>query len=610
MSVENRVSEDRIVVPSADEPPDGAARPWRVSWPMVVEALALCLAPVVLYKLYRPEPFHLGNTIDPFLYLGYSWDPKDLIDRFGMEYYPVRFGLTLPIDLFTRMFGVEGGFFALRYVLALVGILPLYAYLKASRDRAVAVLGVLLYLTSPMLLRGLMSAYSDTTAIPYLTAAICILGLLQVRPQTRRGPLLFVAGVALGLAVHSNPIIAVLVGVIAAVWGVAEIRSRRWRILTDGLWIVAAVAVVTVAGVLVYWYRFDHPDIFSPSIDAATRLSGDDGDAFKAPDLAWLSYRFFLYLPPLIVVAWLIGPVRSSGAVGSDRPASHRDESTMIAMLAALAGFFVVHQFVLGSSTLETYYYTSYLTPVIVLGLTLVIARMMSGTAGWQRWVPAGLVFALPFLRRGIAPNWEFDWNPGLIIVVVGALAAVIVVRRWSKVALTGCVAMLLANQAMLNNAPSNPPLSDGQTFRFDPHYEQALDNQSSSLGWYEMSHELTEIMPPLTSPSGNLLFWYDTNQSILSSIQATYRSMPIAWQAGLPSMPAIDDAQMLRLSTENVDRLVLLALTDAEIRAATDALLARGVRIAEARPSQLTAPGYVIYADVLRIELPSPPGP
>jgi hypothetical protein len=77
------------------------------------------------------------------------------------------------------------------------------------------------------------------------------------------------AGALLGLAVNSNPIIVALAMAIVGGWGIWELSTRRWRIVVDGALVLAGIVGVSLFGVLYFWYRFDQPDIFTPSIDAA-----------------------------------------------------------------------------------------------------------------------------------------------------------------------------------------------------------------------------------------------------------------------------------------------------------------------------------------------------
>jgi len=607
MSIESPTTEELDAEPETPERTPNAsrdrarrmrasARPRSFWW----EWSAVLLSPAALFLVLRPEEFFTQNGVDPFLYLGYSWDTRDLIDRFGMEYYPVRWGLTLPIYATTKLFGTVGGFYVMRYALALVAIVPLYAYLR-RRSAAIGALGVLLFLSSPMLLRGLMTAYSDTTGVPYLTGAIALLLTTQVTDTWRRTRLV-AAGALLGLAVNSNPIIVALAMAIVGGWGIWELSTRRWRIVVDGALVLAGIVGVSLFGVLYFWYRFDQPDIFTPSIDAARHWSGAAGESFRAPDYGWLSYRFFLYLPPLVLVAWLLTLPRG------ERP--RRDGWAAMTVLAAMSAFFVVHQFVLGSTSMETYYYTSYLTPAIVIGLALVVDRVLAPLASvWWRWSAVAVAFAFLLIRNAALETYEFSWNPGLVLVLGVTLVAVGLVWRLPRVAPVAMATLVLANGSLLFFAPSNPPLSPGQTFRYDPHYELALGNaESTGLSWYEMSHELVDVMPPLTGKDGNLLFWYDTSNQLLTSLQSTYRSLPIAWQANLPPMPNINDAQMQRLRDDRTGWLVLLGTSEAELRAGVDALVARGVEIPYARTRTLSAPGYEVKVEVLRIVAPSAP--
>src|SRR4051812_7101802 len=84
------------------------------------ELLAVLGSPVVLFYVLQVEPYFRQNGLDPYMYLGYSQEPGDLINRYGMTYYSVRFGLLWPIEMTTKLFGVTGGFFVMRWALAVV----------------------------------------------------------------------------------------------------------------------------------------------------------------------------------------------------------------------------------------------------------------------------------------------------------------------------------------------------------------------------------------------------------------------------------------------------------------------------------------------------------
>ena len=86
----------------------------------IYEALLLAILPLALYVVLRPEPYFLQNGVDPFIYVGYMENLPDLIMRFGLPYYAVRFGLILPGRLFLKVFGPVAGNLLLHYLLALL----------------------------------------------------------------------------------------------------------------------------------------------------------------------------------------------------------------------------------------------------------------------------------------------------------------------------------------------------------------------------------------------------------------------------------------------------------------------------------------------------------
>ena len=91
-----------------------------------------------------------GSTIDPYVYTGYIHNSGDLLSRYGLTYYSVRFGLILPAKAFTLAFGPEAGYLALRYVLTLLAGIPLYALIRRHMGVCVAVLTYCALITRPV----------------------------------------------------------------------------------------------------------------------------------------------------------------------------------------------------------------------------------------------------------------------------------------------------------------------------------------------------------------------------------------------------------------------------------------------------------------------------
>src|SRR5690606_118141 len=181
----------------------------------------------------------------------------------------------------SELFGLTGGYFVLRYFLALLAGGAVYLVFRRLAGRGTAALGYTLFLTSPMAIRALTTSYSDTTGVPYLTAAIA--GLLLGNGSERRWAWMSASGVLFGLAIHSNPFNAGLSAIAVGVWALTEAWSRRSGVLVDLGILAGGVVVVTVAGMAYYEWRYGTGNILQPSIDAARNYSGEAGDAFRAP---------------------------------------------------------------------------------------------------------------------------------------------------------------------------------------------------------------------------------------------------------------------------------------------------------------------------------------
>lgn len=577
---------------------------------VTAEAVALAVAPVVAFWIFGVEPFFRQNGVDPFLYIGYAWDGQDIWARYGPTYYAVRFALLMPMRLSTVLFGVEGGYFVMRYLLALAAAVAVYLPLRRLSGRAAGWLGVGLLLWCPMFLRALMTTYSDTTGLPATMVLFAAL-LLSVGPLRRRSAWMVVAGLAYGVAIHSNPILAVVAGTMLLPWAVVEIPRRRSRILLDGLVVLAGVVAVTLVGVIYYRERFGDADIFSPSLDAIRNLSGKGGEAFRAPDYSWLSFRYHLYLPPVVLIAWVItrwGRWRST----------HEIERVAVASLAAMSAFFVVHQFLLGSSSLETYYYTSYLVGPLLVSLVVVLAALAEGFERGHAvlWSAALLAVLLPVARNLWFRRLQFDFWPAVPLLVSAVLAVLVAARLWRAapgrsprwLAGSAIGAMVVVTTLFLLAAPFSPPLGAKQKFRYDPYYHLAIGNgDDSGLGWYELTFDLINHTPPLAARGAHVLFWYPDGPPMLNAIQSAYLWRSSAWQSTFEGMPFMDAWRIARLREEKVRYLVLLGETPEQLDAGVAALSQAGVVVEMENRTTFHRERQTVYFDVVRISVPPP---
>src|SRR5438874_1372200 len=69
---------------------------WKFDRIMAEEVSALLLLPLLAFWVMRFVPINQEQFIDPYVYTGYIHNFRDLIARFDVTYYSVRFGLILP----------------------------------------------------------------------------------------------------------------------------------------------------------------------------------------------------------------------------------------------------------------------------------------------------------------------------------------------------------------------------------------------------------------------------------------------------------------------------------------------------------------------------------
>jgi hypothetical protein len=566
---------------------------------VLAELLAVLGSPVVLFYVLQVEPYFRQNGLDPYMYLGYSQEPGDLINRYGLTYYSVRFGLLWPIEITTKLFGVTGGFFVMRWALAVVSGGSVYLLFRKYGNRWLGFAAMTLYLASPVLLRALMTSYSDTTGVPYLTAAAAAMLLSTTMPVTWRRHLLLVwSGCLFGLAIHSNPFLLVLSGCMVFGWSVCVLTLRRWRLVVDWLWLGAGVGLVSLAGVVVYWVRFDRPNIFAPSIDAITSLSGQNGEAFRSTTGLWESYQLQLYLGPLVLAAWAATLWRRGR-----RP--ERAELATMAMLVLFSVFFLYHQFIGGSTTLETYYYSSYLWPVVALAAGFVVVALFQATTSTRlAALFAVTVVALPLARNLFWRDLSLTRWPWVPVAIAVTCVLALVLRPSGLRAYA--TATVFASSSFLLMLAGPRVLAPGSLFH--PAYDAAIGNQDwSGLDTYKLTYDLMGFTPDLSQRDGTLLFWYNsTIYPWVGSVHGAFVAFSSSIDAGSPQgMPYLDDWRIAHLWDEKARRLELLGTTQAEIDEATAALRARGVPIDRMQDAELTSGPYALYVRLLTVHQP-----
>lgn len=548
--------------------------------------MLLLAAPVIAFWLMHFAPISQNGWTDAYVYTGYIHNFVDLFDRYGTTYYGVRFGMIMPAQIATALFGPVGGYFALRYVLVLITGIPFYALVKQRYGLAVAVSALALLETSPFLARSVLWDYTDASGVAFLFAAICLFSI----EHRRRLLLDACAGVCAGLSLHSNVFALAPLGIylgayaVAWVWLGRGVLSGVRRLAT----LAAGVAAMTLVGVSYYWWRVGRADIFSVTIEAALGLAGWTMAQWRLPGVGWIARLWAPLLPVALAVpmtfAW------------SWRRTAH--ESIVWLGLIGTATFYVVSQFLLQGNFLQPSYYFSYTIPIVFLAMASVIAWLSAGE-GRARWAGGVLLLAavipwvlVSFDLRFLVPA-AFAWHATVLVTAL-ALCVVVARSRRPTTVLAAGAALGFAFFSSIAHAPYTSTVQSRLT-----------STRPLELDVYRVALQFMRHMPVLAAEPGGILFWYrDLGGESLQSIQSTYlwaysRLQGHDQDRGMPYLGAVE---INRIVNPAVKWLALLAEREDELADGRSALVAAGVSGAIVSHRTLTSGDYTMHLELLRL--------
>jgi hypothetical protein len=574
----------------------------------LAEIVALIVSPAVAFLALRMEPFFKQNGVDPFIYVGYTENAPDLILRFHYPYFAVRFGLLIPTQIASWLFGPLTGYFALRYFLALTAATSVYVLARALGSRWAGWFGVALVLTSPVFVRALLTIYSVTTGVPFLLAGLA----LFILPVARRvAAVRFAAGVAFAMAIHANPFVAAVELTLLAPLALLAIARRRYRELSSLLWVVAGGAAVTLLGMAYYGITYGDADIISPSVAAMRALARSA--AFRAPDQRWVSYSSHLLIP-IVALLLGVGAIATVGRVerrlSSNGWVSRWLRSPALDCVAPLAGaiaFYAPYQFLSGGAGLERHFYAAYLfapAAVAAIGavalLTTWRARLHQTRDERPAIVALITVAGLALVRSTMGlPFTIWVWPEGVLLAAAAACATIVAALRPSV--LPAAMPFACAPLALLALCvPRGMPLAAG----VDPMYADALGNPDRlGLEQYQVAASFTRLMPKWVDQPGSIVFWYRDDDATLNLVQSTFLWRPTSlmlWDRGLPTL---SDRQVEMLRTRTPRFLVLLASDPSDLTLGTDELVAHGIVVRGIRDERISAGRIVVFVRTLELQ-------
>jgi len=566
---------------------------WRFTTSFAAELGALLLLPLVAFYAMRFVPINQNLYLDPYIYTGYINDFQDLMARYGVTYYSVRFGLIVPGQLFTHLFGAEGGYLALRYVLALIAGVPLYYMVKRHFSQPVASLTVAGMLLSPYFARAVLWDHPDAAGVPFLVAAMCLF-LLDQRPSLWRDTL---AGACAAMAIHSNFFTVSVVGIFGAVWLAFSLLFRHP--VNDLMKRVAGVSLgmflVTALGYVYYWHAIGRPtNIFLVTLGMAYNLQRGGTRQWRVAGASWIASQIHVLFPIFLVVCCVL--------VIRWRRVSFT--SLIVASFGiAVTAFYYVEQFFLDSNILQLFYYFSYLLPAVFLMLAFLWQTLWERT---KRGAPAFVGLGLTaLLAQWMLAVWGSRALPPLTLshwIAFGGTAAVamfLATRDWRWPAVQGILSWLAL---VLLGGVFPAALTN--------YYSGLMRTGSTAnnveMDVYRVALQFMDSVPKLAEHPGAIRFWYNNRiGNPINSVQSTYLwgySKINADPATDPGLPHLGELQLRLLGDPQVRYLGLLGETEEEISQGLAALTKSAIDFKTEDHRVLASGDYRIFYQLVEL--------
>lgn len=572
------------------------------------EIAFLLLWPPVAYLALSFEWVMQNHMLDPYMYTGYIHNFHQLFLRYGITYYGVRFGLILPARATTAIFGADGGYFVLRYLLSLVFGIPLYAVCRRYLSLPVAIFTYLLAISSPYLARALLWDHPDATGVPFLTAAIC-LWLLGSDPKRARWD--FIAGCCFSMALNSNIFTLGIGGIFGGSYLALcilykkELRKLFRRVLIAALGAIA----VSAAGALYYRLATGYWEIFGITLAMMRALSAGGMEQWRAHGLTWTINLHQVYIPvwlSLCCAAALI--VRRNSF-----------QSTMLSCYGlCITAFYYVHQFLMHADTLQLFYYFSYAMPAIFLMLAVLYQRLyiysaisstlflvLAAASAILPWIlysfgcaliPVQIAPIYTVLSKLTLPNVPWNTMPArnflaflTTAIVFLVIWIVLMIRRGNKGQPVLAVAALLFLGAGYDVGFAE------YAYTIHGHFKK----DTSERDVYHVALQLIKAVPAYDG-QGKILFWYNNRpNNPIDSIQSTYLwgfSKLNTNPPDDPGLPRLFPSQVERLRDPGVRYLVLLCDSPVELEQGLAALRDAAVPFQLQDRRVLASGSYRIY--------------
>ena len=553
---------------------------------LLVESLGVLISPLVAFFVLRIRAMAPVELPDPSMHTIYIVDPSQMFVRYASAFASTarmregaQAGFLVIARLFYLAFGAVPGFFATRYLFALIAIVPSYVLLRRLYGAHAGVIAIVVLLSCPVILTAWGTDYPDSAVVSYVTAAVACFAM-PCR-QRWRPAWLVAAGALLTLATWSHGMGVTLAVTTVAVYFLVRLRRDRSLVLRDAALLATVAVGVTAVLIVASGLVLGQYDFILPTIHAEGFLNRPGQiRLWHSSNWHWAPYVAYLLVPPSVVVVFAVSFWRRL----KDIPTP---QAFVGLACAGQLGVFAFGQFGYHVQTLEMHYFSSTIWGTVCLAFAVAVAELSSGLSErpFARWLPALLLLAVPLAYETDPHVPAFGWWPtgaalAAVTVVAAGLARLAknkdfgpIGRRFglgivvvvSVVAMSG--ALLVVTVAP---RPKMPHLKGLALSGPDPvsDYAGALGGSSASLiDWYQVSAELPAFVGDPTYKGEQLLMWAPTNEvgTLLEPIgmfHAGFDLLPSGW-------PVLNAASSERLATRRPAELLLMGTTGRQFESA-----------------------------------------
>jgi hypothetical protein len=585
----------------------------RLRWALWLEALGVALSPAAAAIVLRLRLMAPSTLPDPAIHTAYIIDPNQIFARYGAFFASTgrlreaaRVGFLVPARLAYLAFGAVPGFFVTRYVFALVAVCPVYLLLRRLYGRPAGVAGILVVLSSPVIITAWGTDYPDSAVVAYAAGFLACLAM-PCKPRSRR-MWLAAAGVLITLAVWSDGFsVGLAAGALLGYLGVRLVRDRA-RLLGDlallaGVGIAVTALLAGASAVVV-----GHANFIAVTWRAYRFLSQPDQTRiWHSANWRWVLYVPYVLVPLAVLGAFTVAVARRRRAV----------PTPVLVVGAAAAGQLAVYawmQFAGSVQSLEYYFSSSALWGAVCLVLAMTVAELAKPLDGrpLARWLPAAVLLAVPLAYEAAPHVPPFRLAPLGVILAVAMIVIAAAARgcarfRSQPVAATaiGLSLAALAGAALVLTVAPIPyhrqlPGTVPRTIEPAPPYASALGGSGTLfIDRYRIAAELPSFVGQPAYPGEQLLMWWPRldKDTYIEDAGVVARGEINELQSQPPQLTRADQG---KLSRRRPAELLLFASSAASFPAALRNLAA--YRPVLMRSEELGAGPVVLHAWLIRL--------